>query len=121
MNPLPTDTVALREALFTLRTTFSPHVPDVQRRDNGDVIIELLNTIDRLLPPPKRIVTTRWLVTYSNKAVCDDDPEVRCVHKRGLFENREDASDCARELNASGDAVCVQVHKIEPVEVPVYA
>lgn len=116
MSTLPTDTKALRKALFTLRTTYNPNAPTPQA--NADVITALINTVDRLLPAPKRITTTRWLVTFSNKAP-SDDPDGRCVHSRGMFEDREDASDCARQLNESGDAVCVQVHKVD-VEVPVY-
>ena len=109
---------ALRQRLFSLRTTFSLQLPDVQREANSDVVNELINVIEGMLPPPKIVKVKQYVVTFHNRSV-GDPTKTRPAFIVGPFVERDDATEVADDYRKRPSYIGVQVHELE-VEVPSY-
>ena len=109
---------ALRQRLFSLRTTFSLQLPDVQREANSDVVNELINVIEGMLPPPKIVEVKQYVVTFHNRSV-GDPTKPRVPFINGPFIDCDDAEETASQYRNRSGYTCVQVHALN-VEVPSY-
>jgi hypothetical protein len=105
----------LRQRLFNLRVTYAPQadksVPAV-------IIRELCSIVESVLPELKTQTVTRYLVTFTNKAV-PAPGEPPCVMIRGSFNTVEEAEEEAADQGARKDVLCVNVVAFQ-CEVPLY-